>query len=136
MTNEETLELLKPIMLDGTEKVGYKVFSSLYGEGTIIEVTKQPIYPLVAKFINDTITYTKYGYEITLATFPTLFKTNPFEYLANLNNNQERVIEVHTNNGWVKRVLVTIKSGYAICWSTSDNIEDARKEIITTPWNK
>ena len=49
MTNEETLELLKPIMLDGSEKVGDKVYCLPFGEVEITDIKEDDEYPI---FIN------------------------------------------------------------------------------------
>lgn len=136
MTNEETLELLKPIMLDGTEKVGDKLFDIRFGECEITQKDENKMYPIEVYSKGNKDDYTINGKEFESDKFPVIFKTNPFEYLAKLNNNQERVIEVHTGNDWVKRVLVTIKNGYAICWSSSESVEDAKKEISTISWKK
>jgi len=122
MTNEETLELLKPIMLDGTEKIGDKVFSILLGELTITDISNSGVYVILC----GDVTFTKDGFwRKKEDVLPTLFKTNPFEYLSKLNNNQERVIEVKTRNGlYIPKVCIKVLDGYAVCWQSGNSLDN------------
>lgn len=135
MTNEETLELLKPIMLDGSEKVGDKVYCLPFGEVEITDIKKDDEYPI---FINVFgLQFSIHGYNVFIHKIPTLFKCNPFEWLASRTNNQERVIEVKYVSGeWRKRVLLTVKDGYAICWWIADDYECAKGTYSTTVWRE
>lgn len=152
MTNEETLELLKPIMLDGSEKVGDKVYCLPFGEVEITDIKEDDEYPI---FINVFgLQFSIHGYNVFIHKIPTLFKCNPFEWLndqlfieqrqnemlvAELkerDNNQERVIEVLQGNKWLKRVLVkTTKANHALCWSVAETIEDAINEREVHIWH-
>lgn len=130
MTNEETLNLLKQIMLDGTEKAGDKVYCTMHGD-SMIEVIENATYQIKT----HATSYTHLGFMMVNNQLPTLFKVNPFEWLAKQNNSQERVIEVQDLDGiWLKRVVFAIKNGMAICWDVAENIEDAKKRISTSAW--
>ena len=134
MTNKETLELLKPIMLDGSEKVGDKVYCLPFGEVEITDIKEDDEYPI---FINVFgLQFSIHGYNVFIHKIPTLFKCNPFEWLASLTNNQERIIEVLQGNKWLKRVLVkTTKANHALCWSLAETIEDAINEREVHIWH-
>lgn len=121
MTNEETLNLLKPIMLDGTEKVGDKVYCVLRGFGQIESLQHTNQYPLLFKCSKDLTSYTKSGFEIDSHEFPSQ------------NNNQERVIQVLSNVGWIPRVLHIVKNGEAICWDTN-TLEHVSLTTTTTTY--
>ena len=133
MTNKETLELLKPIMLDGTEKAGDKVFSLVFGCIEIVDIDYEDAFPILTSVRSR---FKKDGRVYPDNIFPDLFKTNPFEYLAKLNNNQERVIEVMSGNRWIKRVLIMVKHGRAICWDLEDNILDAKNSMSASAWGQ
>lgn len=134
MTNEETLELLKPIMLDGSERVGDKVYCLPFGEVEITDIKKDDEYPI---FINVFgLQFSIHGYNVFIHKIPTLFKCNPFEWLASRTNNQERVIEVLDGSIWKKRVLIAIKNGFAICWGIAENIEQSKNIASVSFYDK
>lgn len=117
-------------MLDGSEKVGDRLYSYPFGEIEITAITIGTDYPIYTNICGPR--FTIHGYNSLTHSMPTLFKCNPFEWLASRTNNQERIIEVKDANGeWRKRVLLMVKNGYAICWATSDNIESAKRMVST-----
>ena len=133
MTYEQTLELLKPIMLDGSEKVGDRLHCLPFGEVEITAITIGTDYPIYTNIAGARFTIN--GYNSLTHSMPTLFKCNPLEWLASRNNNQERIIEVKdAGGGWRKRVLLMAKNGYAICWAGTDTIEGAKDSYGTTVW--
>ena len=134
MAYEQTLELLKPIMLDGSEKVGDRLYFFPFGEVEITAITIGTDYSIHTNIIGPRFTIN--GYNSLTHSMPTLFKCNPFEWLASRNNNQERIIEVLQGNKWLKRVLVkTTKANHALCWSVAETIEDAINEREVHIWH-
>ena len=119
MTNEETLKLLKPIMLDGSEKEGDKVYSTLKGDCVIYRITSggYPIHALGNSF-------TDAGMYHEGSRLPLLFKTNPYEWLAK--QKQEREIEVFVDNHWEPRVLIKVVDGVAVCWVNARSVDEAQ----------
>ena len=83
----DVLNLLKPIILDGTEKIGDSVYCLIRGECTINNIS-DGIYSLETKHnIYGILTYTKEGLIREKNQYPTLYKTDPFKWLANNKNN-------------------------------------------------
>lgn len=157
MTNEETLNLLKPIMLDGTEKVGDKVFHATRGYCEISQkITSKSTNTMLISIQYDALSFSLFmgnGFVSNVDIFPTLFKVNPFEWLndqlfiekrqnemliaelKDRDNSQERVIEAyHGKNGWVKRVLHCVKNGHAICWDGCESIDEAKDSTRLSTW--
>lgn len=130
MTNEETLELLKPIMLDGTEKEGDMVYHIFKGFAKIRKINYGAVLPIELDFKS----FTKTGFSSDSYDMPVLFKTNPFEYLAKLNNNQVRVIEVWAYDlKWKYAVVIRVVDGVACCCIESDTIEGAKENAKLNP---
>jgi len=129
MTTEQTLKLLKPIMLDGSEKEGDKVYSTLKGDCVIDRITSGS-YPIHAS--GNSFTDTGMYHEGSL--LPSLFKCNPYEWLAE--QEKERVIEVKNNGVWSKRVLIKITNGYAVCWNWATTIEASKEQKSLTSWEE
>lgn len=102
-------------------KVGDKVFDIRYGWGVIISTNNARTYLIKVLFNNGSVqSYTEEGFDVVDDINPILSHT---EY-GTIN---ERVIEVLLDNEWVKRVLITIKDGEAICWTGATTIEEAKK---------
>jgi hypothetical protein len=73
--------------------------------------------------------FTKECIYVSKHNLPTLFLTNPFE------KNQERVIEVKCGNQWIKRVLIKVVDGEAICWNNSKSIEESEISKGASNWS-
>lgn len=131
------LEILKPILIDfDSLKVGDKLWSFELGECTCGSINKQSSYPISVYSDTQTIlTYSENGVHSVDWAYPSLFKCNPFEWLAN-QNNQERVIEVWCDNKWMKRVLHMFKNDTVICWRFAETIEEAKHETRTTSFTR
>ena len=134
MTNEETLKLLKPIMLDGSEKEGDKLYHIRWGEVTVGGATVGREYPIWVTHANSPHSFTANGFCLKTDALPSLFKTNPYEWLAM--QNQGRVIQVKFNETWEHRVLQSVKNGYAICWVGAETIEQAKLQTETSKWKE
>ena len=132
MTNEETLKLLKPIMLDGSEKEGDKLFHIRWGEVTVGGTTIGREYPIWVTHANSPHSFTANGFCLKTDALPSLFKTNPYEWLSE--QEKERVIEVKTNGVWRKRVLIKITNGRAVCWNWATTIVDSKEQEGLTAW--
>lgn len=135
MTNEETLNLLKPIMLDGTEKEGDKVFHATRGYCKISQkITSKSTNTMLISIQYDALSFSLFtdkGFVSNVDIFPTLFRVNPFEWLAK-NNNQERVVEVkNAIDEWMPRVLIKVIDGKAVIWRYATTIESAKSEWLT-----
>lgn len=124
MTNEETLNLLKPIMLDGSEKVGDNVWLISHGIVEITEIYPHRTYSIIALGNG----YTQKGYANDTHQTPSLFKVNPFEWLMNKYKNQERLISVLDGNIWKNRVLISFTDKGALCWSDAETVSDAKND--------
>jgi len=131
------LEILKPILIDSESlKVGDRLWSLEIENCVCKDILPTHKYAIIAG--NNEVrnrSYTDNGYCSIDNNYPSLFKCNPFEWLAN-QNNQERVIEVWCDNEWVKRILHMFKNGKAICWGFAETIEDAKYETRTTTYIK
>ena len=135
MTTEQTLQLLKPIMLDGTEKEGDKLHHLRWGEVTVGGFDFWREYPIWVSYRNSPHSFTADGFSITTDALPSLFKTNPYEWLAE--QEKERVILIKNNNGvWCKRVLIKIINGYAVCWNWATTIEASKEQEGLTAWEE
>lgn len=135
MTTEQMLQLLKPIMLDGTEKEGDKLYHIRWGEVTIDGVNLWRDYPIWVTHANSPHSFTADGFSITTDALPPLFKTNPYEWLAE--QEKERVILIKNNNGvWCKRVLIKITNGRAVCWNLATTIEATKEQEGATAWEE
>ena len=112
--------------------IGQKLYSINWGE-CVLSRLDNSAYPIIITLKNgNTKCFSSEGYYYDSHITPTLFLTNPFEKL-----NQERVIEVFENlirGEWVKRVLVTIKGKYAVCWNEATTIEAAKDITHATSW--
>lgn len=134
MTNEETLKLLKPIMLDGSEKEGDKLYHIRGGEVTVGGTSMGREYPIWVTHANSPHSFTADGFCLKTDALPSLFKTNPYEWLAM--QNQERMIEVNSCGGWTRRVLIKVVDGKAKCWNNASTIADAAREAYTSTWDE
>jgi hypothetical protein len=142
---KETLELLKPYMIDFDKlKVGDKVFSTECGYGNIKEIypSTDTLYPIIVDFQNNRVeqTFTRKGYCFESNELPQLFKCNIFEALAK--PNQERVVLVSNNViNWHKRVLIKkidgeegISRPIFITWYNAESLETSKNAVATTVW--
>lgn len=124
MTNEETLKLLKPIMLDGSEKEGDKVYHIRYGEVGIQGIRCGATYSIHIQNGSDIYSSTSRGFSLESDMLPILFKTNPYEWLSK--QKQEREIEVFVDNHWEPRVLIKVVDGVAVCWVNARGVDEAQ----------
>ena len=124
MTNEETLKLLKPIMLDGSEKVGDKLYHIRWGEVTVGGTSTGREYPIWVTHANSPHSFTANGFCLKTDALPSLFKTNPYEWLSK--QKQEREIEVFVDNHWEPRVLIKVVDGVAVCWVNARSVDEAQ----------
>lgn len=83
----DVLNILKPIMLDGTEKIGDSVYCLIRGACTIHNIN-EGIYSLETNHnLYGILTYTKQGLIREKNQYPTLYKEDPFNWLAKNKNN-------------------------------------------------
>jgi hypothetical protein len=134
MTNEETLKLLKPIMLDGSEKEGDKLYHIRWGWVTVGGTTVGREYPIWVTHANSPHSFTADGFCLKTDALPSLFKRNPYEWLAQ--QNQGRVIEVNSSGKWIRRVLIKVVNGKAKCWNSATTISEADTESSTSTWKE
>jgi len=129
------LEILKPILIDfDSLKVGDTLWCIPNGDCVVEKLTNGTAFPIECKCNLKRIeAYTNEGRYYQTDANPSLFKCNPFEWLA-AQNNQERVIEVWDGANWMKRVLFMVKNNKAICWEVAETIEDAKKRVCTNTW--
>jgi len=112
--------------------VGQKLYSLHWGEVklNVLRSNESEYYPIRCEVtnVNGDVYEESFSidgrYSIT-HTNPDLFLTNPFE------KNQERVIEVKDGIYWVKRVLIKVVDGKAVCWEGAETIEEAKNAIAT-----
>ena len=138
---KETLELLKPYMIDFDKlKVGDKVFSTECGYGNIKEIypSTDTLYPIIVDFQNNRVeqTFTRKGYCFESNELPQLFKCNIFEALAK--PNQERVVLVSDDGQkWNKRVFIReIKTSVYkfLTWNYAESLETSKLSTGTEYW--
>ena len=134
MTTEQTLQLLKPIMLDGTEKEWDKLYHIRYGEVGIQGIRCGATYSIHIQNGSDIYSATSRGFSVESDMLPILFKTNPYEWLAK--QNQGRVIEVNSSGKWIRRVLIKVVNGKAKCWNSATTISEADTESSTSTWKE
>lgn len=130
------LEILKPILIDfDSLKVGDKLWSIELGECVVKKLTKSITFPIeCAASLKKIEAYSNDGIYYQTNTHPSLFKCNPFEWLAN-KNNQERVIEVWNGSNWIQRVLHMVKHDIAICWGNAKTIEESKNQTTFSYWS-
>ena len=132
MTNEETLKLLKPIMLDGSEKEGDKLYHTRWGEVTVGGTSSGREYPIWVTHANSPHSFTANGFCLKTDALPSLFKTNPYEWLSK--QKQEREIEVFVDNHWEPRVLIKVVDGVAVCWVNARGVDEAQFYCCTSTY--
>jgi len=113
-------------------KKGEKLFSTIRGEieFDIISNLKGDDYPIECKDGRGFRFYfTIEGIEGNEGKLPSLFKTSPFK-------ETERVVMVKGDgeDDYKPRVLVCVKNGSAVCWSSVETIQGAKNVTTTCAW--